>query len=112
MKFAIQVAAALGVGAVAAFAIPSNVLDSSLSTAQALGDRAAEIKLVDLNPLRAIYDWEMERVRKGETPEELGFHPSTVTTPPYSFASPNFDMRQGNGRYQHPMGELPPDGPH
>ena len=118
MKLAIQLVAAIGVGAVASLAIPSNVIDSTVSTAQALGDRVAQIKLADLNPLRAIFDWEKERIAKGETPEELGFHPSAVTAQPYSFASPGYDPQQvngmyrGNGIYQNQKGVMPPDGPH
>jgi hypothetical protein len=115
MKAAIQIFAAAGLGAAAAFAIPSNVIDQASSTTRALSDRVAQIKLADLNPVRALYDWQMAHVAKGQTPEELGFHGSAVTVPPTSFASPGYDPRRvnsmGNG-FGESGGELPPDGPH
>lgn len=74
MKFAVLVIAAAGIGGVAAVAVPSTVLDSGASEVQAFGTRISEFKLRDLNPLRAIYDWEMQEIAKQRTPEELGFH--------------------------------------
>jgi hypothetical protein len=126
MKFAVLVAAAAAAGAVATVAVPSSVIDSSVSEMQALGDSIGGFKLADLNPLRAIFDWEAERIKKPLTPEEMGMRPSDVTATPYSFASPGYDPSQfgdqrpfGSSRYdprpfngQRPTGILPPDGPH
>ena len=97
MKFAVLVVGAAALGVVATVAIPSDVLESGTAQVQALGDRIGEIKLVDLNPLRAIYDWEMERIKKPLTPEEMGFHGSAVTFKPFEMPRNDFN-RQFNTR--------------
>ena len=117
MKFAVLVGGAAMLGAIATAAVPSSMIASGEIEVQALGDRLGEVKLADLNPVRAIYDWEVKEVSTPRTPEELGFHSSTVTAEPYSFASPGYDPHQFGGMNQRggfgqPPATLPPDGPH
>jgi hypothetical protein len=54
MKSAIKLAVAACVGALVAFAIPLNVLNSTISTAQELGVRVSKVRLADFNPLPAV----------------------------------------------------------
>ena len=54
MKSAIKLAVAACVGALVAFAIPLNVLNSTISTAQDLGVRVSKVRLADFNPLPAV----------------------------------------------------------
>ena len=54
MKSAIKLAVAACVGALVAFAIPINVLNSTISTAQEVGVRVSKVRLADFNPLPAV----------------------------------------------------------
>ena len=69
-------------GAIATAAVPSSVIASGEIEAQALGDRLGEVKLADLNPLRAIFDWEVKEVGTPRTPEQLGIHHQELTLRP------------------------------
>jgi len=112
MKFAVLVGAAAAFGMIAAVAVPSSVIGSGEIAVQALGDRLGEVKLADLNPIRAVFDWEAEQIKKPVTPEELGIHHQELTLRPIDPQTTNsvhivdlrnrpFDLRnfqQGNYR--------------
>ena len=105
MRFAILIVAGAGVGALAAFAIPMSAIQSASSTMETYGAAAGRIPhdLADLNPIRMAYDLVAQRIREGNTPEQLGFKPSSVTFKPIEMPTSSFDFRQnrysGNGLY-------------
>jgi hypothetical protein len=109
MKFVILVVAAAGLGASAIFAVPSAVLQSGYSSVQGLvaDSGLTQLKLADLNPLRAIFDFEQQRIQAGQTPDQLGFHGSAAKlgpmwTPP---SQPAFGTPQHqNNQPSDPMG--------
>ena len=75
MKFVLMLVAAACAGALTVVAIPTAIVGSG---AQEL----RQFHLVDLNPLRLIFDYEQLRIQTPMTPEQLGFHPSRVTLTP------------------------------
>src|SRR5271155_3285401 len=89
MRFLFLIAAGAGVGALAAFAIPANVVQSTSSTIEEYGTAAGHLPhdLADLNPIRMAYDVVAKRIRQDNTPEQLGFKPSAVTFKPFVISS-------------------------
>lgn len=75
---------AVFVGALAVFAVPTTVLHSGSSSLHAVVSESGlnRFTLADLNPLRAIFDYEQQRINDGTTPEQLGFHGTAVTLGP------------------------------
>jgi hypothetical protein len=63
------------------FALPATFLSTA-------SDELRQIRLADLNPLRAIYDAEQRQIRAGTSPEALGLHGSAVTFRPVMLAPP------------------------
>jgi len=84
MKFALLVAGTAGFAMLAVFAIPGTVVGSASVGFHHVVERSgfAQVSLADLNPLRAIFDYEKRRIQTPLTPEQLGFHPS----PPMTFS--------------------------
>jgi hypothetical protein len=105
MHFGYFVAIAVGVGVVATVAIPSSVLQSASTSVQAAADSVAQVKfnVADLNPLRAVFDWERQRIQAGESPDQLGFKTSKMTLAPFVMPAPAFNFNNGpytgNGIY-------------
>ena len=105
MRFVVLIAAGACVGAVAAFALPMSVVQSASSTVETVGIAAGHVPhdLADLNPIRLAYDEVMQRVREGNTPEQLGFKSSPVTFKLYEMPTSSFnfnrDRYSGNGIY-------------
>ena len=103
MRFAFLIAAAAGFGAAAAFATPASFILSASLTIDAVSAKAGQIPhdLADLNPIRLAYDVVAQRIREGNTPEQLGFKPSPVTFKPFVMPTSSFDLNQnryaGNG---------------
>ena len=89
MRVALLMAAAAGVGAAAAFAVPASVLQSASFTIETYGAAAGQIphQLADLNPIRLAFDVVQKRIREGNTPEQLGLKPQPVVLKP--FVMPN-----------------------
>jgi hypothetical protein len=81
MKRLLLVVVAAGAGALTMLAIPT----SFVSTASG---ELREIRLVDLNPFRAIFDSGQRQIRAGMTPEQLGLHPSVVNVSPMTLPPP------------------------
>lgn len=111
MRFVVLIAGAC-VGAAAAFALPMSVVQSASSTIETVGAAAGHIPhdLADLNPIRLAYDAVMQRVREGNTPEQLGFKSSSVTIKPFAMATAPFDFHHdgysGNGIYSGMAAEI------
>ncbi|HUO92278.1 MAG TPA: hypothetical protein VMU22_05110 [Rhizomicrobium sp.] len=101
MKFAVLVGAAAAFGMIAAVAVPSAAIESGALQVQALGDRIGGIKLADLNPIRAIYDWEAEQIKKPMTPEELGIHHQELTLRPIDLNTTDTFRPVDLGNLQH-----------
>jgi hypothetical protein len=93
MRFALLMAVGACVGAVAAFTLPMSVVQSTSSSIETVGTAAGHIPhdLADLNPVRLAYDAVMQRVREGNTPEQLGFKSSSVTDKPFVMPTSSFD---------------------
>ena len=112
MRFAFLVATAAVVGAVAAFATPASLILSASLTIDAVSTKAGHIPhdLADLNPIRLAYDVVAQRIREGDTPEQLGFKPSPVTFKPFVMPTSSFDFNQyrysGNGIYSGMAAEI------
>jgi hypothetical protein len=96
MRFAFLVVAGAGVGALAAFAIPTSTVQSASSTIEAYGTAVGHLPhdLADLNPIRMAYDVVAQRIREGNTPEQLGFKPSPLTLKPFVMPTSSFDFNQ------------------
>jgi hypothetical protein len=120
MRFVVLVGVAAGAGALAIFAIPASFLQAPASFLQsAASDMHAataqlgqmHFTLADLNPLRADYDFMMQRVRAGQTPDQLGFHGSKVTFAPIAIPRSNFNFNpgpySGNGIYSGMANHMP-----
>ena len=83
MKFTVLIGVAATMGALMTAFVPSAVLESGAKELDGIKTRLSGVGLADLNPLRAVYDWEMREVNTPRTPEELGLHPtSTVNLKP------------------------------
>jgi hypothetical protein len=93
MRFAFVIAAAAGIGAVAAFATPASFIQSASYTIDAYRAKAGHIPhdLADLNPIRLAFDVVQQRIREGNSPEQLGFKPSAVTFKPFVMPTTSFD---------------------
>ena len=78
MKFVILIVAAAVTGALAVIAVPSSLVTAA-------SDQLGQIRLSDLNPLRAIFDYEQHQIQVGTTPDQLGFHSTAVTLTPAPF---------------------------
>jgi hypothetical protein len=107
MRFALLVVAGAGIGALAAFAIPTSAIQSASSTIQDYGTAAGRTPhdLADLNPIRMAYDVVVQRIREGNTPEQLGFKSSPLTFKPVVMPTSSFDFSQNRYSYaQNPAG--------
>ena len=80
MKLLVLVVA-VGAGALAVFAVPATIVSAA-------SDQLRQIGLADLNPLRAIFDSEQQKIRAGMTPQALGLRSSSVTFTPMTLAPP------------------------
>jgi len=81
MKRLLLIVFAAGAGALTVLAIPSHFVSTT-------SGELREIRLVDLNPLRAIFDSEQQQIHAGMTPEQLGIHTSVVTVSPMTLPPP------------------------
>jgi len=97
MKFVILVALTACAAALAIFAIPSNLIPSGFGGVGALATRSGldHFTLADLNPLRFVFDYERQRINAGDTPEQLGFHPSPVILSPVQMPTTSLDQFKG-----------------
>jgi len=81
MKFVLIVVGAACAGALAMLALPPTVV-------RAASDGLRQVRLSDINPFRAIFDYEQQRIRQGMTPDELGIQTSTVKFVPVTLTPP------------------------
>jgi hypothetical protein len=97
MKFVILVALTACAAALAIFAVPSNLIPSDFGGVEMLAARSGldHFTLADLNPLRFVFDYERQRINAGDTPEQLGFHPSPVILSPVQMPTTNLDRFKG-----------------
>jgi len=96
MRFELWVAAAVVAGAVATFALPSDLLQTASSATYlvAKDSQRAAAELADLNPVTA-YTKMMRKVQAGETDAELNFQRSAVTFEPIATPPSSFDFDRG-----------------
>jgi hypothetical protein len=101
MKFMILVAAAASAGALAILAVPASLVQSGVDSVHALvrSFGVGQLSLADLNPFRAVFDFEQKRISTGETPDQLGFHTSAVTAGPMWTPSQSFSVNVSPGPY-------------
>jgi len=81
MKFVVLVAAVAVVAAAAVSALPPTLVSTVAADLR-------QFRLVDLNPLRAVFDYEQRQIQTPMTPEALGFHTSTMKLTPMSLTPP------------------------
>jgi hypothetical protein len=103
MKFGLLVVAAAAAGVIGVAVMPATMLEKAASATRTAGSQIAQVKLVDLNPLRALYDWEMTKATTPQTPESLGFKPAPVTVTSFPTLQPYQGMNTSpgfqNGQY-------------
>lgn len=81
MKFLVPVVVAAGTGVLAVFAVPASFVGMASHAVR-------QIHLADLNPIRAVFDYEQQQVRTPMTPQDLGFHASPMTLSPVIMTPP------------------------
>src|SRR5437016_10378684 len=90
MKFVLLVITAAAAGALAMFAVPSTLIQSASLNVRGFVDSSGvtEVHLTNLNPFRAIFDYEQQQIRVGLTPEQLGIHGSAIALTPMRLGPP------------------------
>jgi hypothetical protein len=85
MRFGFLVVAAAAVGILATVAIPSTFLQTSSTAVRSF---VGGIKVADLNPFRAVFDYDQAQISAVHTPQSLGFKPTTVSIPSFPAQQP------------------------
>jgi|SRR5580698_3555235 hypothetical protein len=85
MRFGFLIVAAVAVGMLATVAIPTTFLQTTSTAVQSF---VGGFRVADLNPLRAVFDYDQARITAGHTPESLGFKPSSVSIPTFPTQRP------------------------
>jgi hypothetical protein len=93
MRFGFLVVAAAAAGILATVAIPS--VPSNDVDGRAILCRG--IKIADLNPFRAVFDYDQAQIAAGHTPESLGFKPSPVSIPSFPVQQPFPGLANNSG---------------
>ena len=90
MKFVLMLVGAALTGALATVAVPPILVGPATDGLRQLVSSSGltQIHLTELNPLRAIYDYEQQQIRTGLTPEHLGIHSSAITLSPITLPPP------------------------
>jgi hypothetical protein len=90
MKFVLMLVGAALTGALATVAVPPILVGPATDGLRQLVSSSGltQIHLTELNPLRAIYDYEQQQIRTGMTPEQLGLHSSAITLSPMKLGPP------------------------